>query len=59
MVSKICSECKRKILGKNDALNRIGDCFYITKDYKAAIEYYDKAAMLGLDKIVIRYTKVL
>ncbi len=36
---------------KNDALNRIGDCFYITKDYKAAIEYYDKATMLGLDKI--------
>ena len=36
---------------KNDALNRIGDCFYITKDYKAAIEYYDKATLLGLDKV--------
>jgi len=36
---------------KNDALNRIGDCFYITKDYVAAIEYYDKATMLGLDKL--------
>lgn len=36
---------------KNDALNRIGDCFFITKDYKAAIEYYDKATMLGMDKI--------
>jgi TolA-binding protein len=36
---------------KNDALNRIGDCFYINKQYKAAIEYYDKAAMLGLDKV--------
>ena len=35
---------------KNDALNRTGDCFYIEKKYKAAIEYYDKAAMLGLDK---------
>ncbi len=36
---------------KNDALNRIGDCFYISKKYKAAIEYYDKATMLGLDKV--------
>lgn len=35
---------------KNDALNRIGDCFFINKEYKAAIEYYDKAAMLGVDK---------
>jgi len=35
---------------KNDALNRIGDCFYIQKKYTAAIEYYDKAAMLGIDK---------
>jgi TolA-binding protein len=34
----------------NDALNRIGDCFYIQKKYTAAIEYYDKAAMLGIDK---------
>ncbi|PCJ26571.1 MAG: hypothetical protein COA97_05725 [Flavobacteriales bacterium] len=36
---------------KNDALNRIGDCFYIDKKYIAAIEYYDKAAMLGLEKV--------
>lgn len=36
---------------QNDALNRIGDCFYIQKDYKAAIEYYDKATMLGPGKI--------
>ncbi|NQX97732.1 MAG: tetratricopeptide repeat protein, partial [Flavobacteriales bacterium] len=36
---------------KNDALNRIADCFYISKQYKAAIEYYDKAAMLGLSKV--------
>ncbi len=36
---------------QNDALNRIGDCFYIQKDYKAAIEYYDKATMLGLGKV--------
>jgi len=33
---------------KNDALNRIGDCFFINKDYIAAIEYYDKSAMVGL-----------
>lgn len=36
---------------KNDALNRVADCFYINKQYKAAIEYYDKAAMLGIDKV--------
>jgi len=35
---------------KNDALNRVADCFFIEKDYKAAIEYYDKASMLGLYK---------
>jgi len=33
---------------KSDALNRIGDCFFIEQNYKAAIEYYDKAAMIGL-----------
>lgn len=36
---------------KNDALNRIGDCFFIAQDYKAAIEYYDKAAMMGIHQI--------
>lgn len=36
---------------KNDALNRVADCFFINKQYKAAIEYYDKAAMLGIDKV--------
>mgnify|MGYP001202048448 CR=1 FL=1 len=36
---------------KNDALNRVADCFFINKQYKAAIEYYDKAAMLGVDKV--------
>jgi len=36
---------------KNDALNRVADCFFINKQYQAAIEYYDKAAMLGIDKI--------
>ncbi|MCB0401054.1 MAG: tetratricopeptide repeat protein [Flavobacteriales bacterium] len=36
---------------QNDVLNRIGDCFYIQKEYKAAIEYYDKATMLGLGKV--------
>ena len=33
---------------KNDAFNRIGDCFLISKEYKSAIEFYDKAAMLGV-----------
>lgn len=33
---------------KNDALNRIGDCFFISKEYKSAIEFYDKAAMIGI-----------
>lgn len=33
---------------KNDALNRIGDCFFISKEYKSAIEFYDKAAMIGV-----------
>lgn len=32
---------------QHDALNRVGDCFFITKDYIAAIEYYDKAALVG------------
>lgn len=36
---------------KNDALNRVADCFFINKQYKAAIEYYDKATMLGVDKV--------
>ncbi len=33
---------------KNDALNRVGDCFFIQKEYKGAIEFYDKAAMMGI-----------
>lgn len=33
---------------KNDALNRIGDCFFIAKEYKSAVEFYDKAAMIGI-----------
>jgi TolA-binding protein len=36
---------------KNDALNRVADCFFINKEYKAAIEYYDKATMLGVSKV--------
>ncbi|GAB4251845.1 MAG: tetratricopeptide repeat protein [Vicingaceae bacterium] len=32
---------------KNDALNRVADCFFITKNYKAAVEYYDKALLAG------------
>lgn len=36
---------------KNDALNRIGDCFFIAQDYKGAIEYYDKATMIGLHQM--------
>jgi TolA-binding protein len=36
---------------KNDALNRIGDCFFIQKQYKGAIEFYDKAAMMGIYQV--------
>lgn len=32
---------------KGDALLRIGDCYYVTKDYSQAIVYYDKAIDLG------------
>ncbi|MCC7332822.1 MAG: tetratricopeptide repeat protein [Flavobacteriales bacterium] len=32
----------------NDVLNRIGDCFFIQKQYKGAIEFYDKASMMGV-----------
>jgi TolA-binding protein len=30
-----------------DALNRIADCYFITTDYKTAIEYYDKVIAFG------------
>ncbi|WP_170227933.1 tetratricopeptide repeat protein [Vicingus serpentipes] len=36
---------------KNDALNRTADCFFMEQDYKAAIEYYDKATMIGVHQI--------
>ncbi|MBN2776051.1 MAG: tetratricopeptide repeat protein [Bacteroidales bacterium] len=32
----------------NDALNRIGDCYYIDKEFAPASEYYKKAADIGL-----------
>lgn len=32
----------------NDALNRIGDCFFISKEYKDAVKYYTKAANMGI-----------
>ncbi len=32
---------------KGDALLRLGDCFYVTKDYPQAITYYEKAIQLG------------
>lgn len=32
---------------KGDALLRLGDCFYVTKDYPQAITYYDRAIELG------------
>ncbi|MGB1242892.1 MAG: tetratricopeptide repeat protein, partial [Chitinophagales bacterium] len=30
----------------NDALLRIGDAYFIQKDYRNSIDYYDKAAKL-------------
>lgn len=32
----------------NDALNRIGDCYFIVRDFQPASEYYKKAAKLGI-----------
>ncbi|MBP8822216.1 MAG: tetratricopeptide repeat protein [Flavobacteriales bacterium] len=32
---------------RNDALVRTGDCFYVTKDFAAAITWYDKAISAG------------
>jgi tetratricopeptide (TPR) repeat protein len=32
----------------NDALNRIGDCYFIAKEFKPAAEYYKKASAIGL-----------
>ena len=32
----------------NDALNRIGDCYYILKDFGLAADYYKKATTMGL-----------
>ena len=32
---------------KNDALLRIGDCYFLNTQYIEAIEYYDKAILLG------------
>ncbi len=31
----------------NDALNRIGDCYYIDKDFEVAASYYKKATDIG------------
>ncbi|MCK5774553.1 MAG: tetratricopeptide repeat protein [Bacteroidales bacterium] len=31
----------------NDAYNRIGDCYYINKEFIRAIEFYDKAIAIG------------
>jgi TolA-binding protein len=31
----------------NDAYNRIADCFFIGRNFKTAIEYYDKAIAVG------------
>lgn len=31
----------------NDALMRIGDCYYVSKDYDKAITYYDQAIAMG------------
>jgi TolA-binding protein len=32
----------------NDALNRIGDCYYINRDYEPATDYYKKSALMGI-----------
>lgn len=32
----------------NDAFNRIGDCYYISKQFTPASEYYNKAVNIGL-----------
>jgi TolA-binding protein len=32
----------------NDALNRIGDCYYINRDYAPATDYYKKSAVMGV-----------
>ncbi|MDY0160461.1 MAG: tetratricopeptide repeat protein [Bacteroidales bacterium] len=32
----------------NDALNRIGDCYYINRDYAPATDYYKKSALMGI-----------
>ena len=32
----------------NDTYNRIGDCYYINRDFAAASEYYKKAVKIGL-----------
>lgn len=31
----------------NDAMNRIGDCYYISKEFSPAADYYKKAADIG------------
>jgi TolA-binding protein len=38
----------------NDALNRIGDCYYIDKEFAPASDYYKKASDIGL--IEVDYT---
>lgn len=39
--TSLTREAATRITG--DALNRIGDCFFITTDYASAVEYYDRA----------------
>lgn len=41
-------EKNKKTTTLNDALNRIGDCYYIAKEYKPAAESYKKALDIGL-----------
>lgn len=43
---------------KNDALLRLGDCYYVSKEYSKAIEYYDRAiTMDGTMKDYALYQK--
>lgn len=45
---------------KGDALLRLGDCYYVTKDYNQAINYYDQAIANGQQMTdYARYQKAL
>ncbi len=45
------NETNQKSKTYGDALNRIADCFFIEKDFRAAIEYYDKAILTATHQV--------